>query len=218
MKSLTLPRASMVGAILLAVSGCNAANDTTAAPAPVTVTVTATPSESPAAATTESSSEASSAVESGPRMSSRGNVIKRWGDKGGVGASDGSDARVVEFILNEPAKNFTCTGQYASAPENGVMVAIPAELTLAPGAEAAGFRGDLLHPVQFRFVGADGKTASIDMQTSAALQCVDEEDAPNFNIGDGETTSGLITLDLPASEGTLILDDALMDGGWEWEL
>lgn len=142
-----------------------------------------------------------------------------WGETVTLAPVAENSAPIAQFTFDTPEKGFECTGEYASEPENGVIVAIPVKIELMNGADEYNIQGKDFHQVNFSYVDPQGETKNLDMQTKAALLCVDEDEKPNFDIGDGARTSGMLTFDLPAAEGKLVLTEpGTGKPGWEWTL
>lgn len=207
------------GAALL--TGCAADGGTSSPTVTVTQTVTASPeaAASPAAETaTPSAAPASptpvSAAEGS--FSPRGALVKKPGEMAGLTTPDGES--IVEFTINDISTEVTCTEPDPTAPENGSLVALEAELEVFPGADDQYVDGEILNGGRFRFIGEDGETFSGDLSTLATYSCIPIADLLKTDIGEGEKSSGVILLDVPTESGVLLLEEPMSGNKWEWEL
>lgn len=200
------------GAALL--TGCAADGGTSSPTVTVTQTVTASPeaatspAEEPAAPTTATAAEGS--------ISTRGALVKKPGEMAGLTTPDGES--LIEFTISDITTEVTCTEPEPTAPENGSLVALEAELEVFPGADDQYVDGEILNGGRFRFIGEDGETFSGDLSTLATYSCIPIADLLKTDIGEGEKSSGVILLDVPAESGVLLLEEPMSGNKWEWEL
>ncbi len=200
------------GAALL--TGCAADGGTSSPTVTVTQTVTASPEAAtspaaePAAPTTASAAEGS--------ISTRGALVKKPGELAGLTTPGGES--LVEFTISDISTEVTCTEPDPTAPENGSLVALEAELEVFPGADDQYVDGEILNGGRFRFIGEDGETFSGDLSTLATYSCIPIADLLKTDIGEGEKSSGVILLDVPAESGVLLLEEPMSGNKWEWEL
>lgn len=206
------------GAALL--TGCAADGGTSAPTVTVTQTVTAAPegaapsSEPPASTTAPGSSAAAGTAEGS--LSPRGALVKKPGELAGLTTPDGES--LIEFTISDISTEVTCTEPDPTAPENGSLVALEAELEVFPGADDQYVDGEILNGGRFRFIGEDGETFSGDLSTLATYSCIPIADLLKTDIGEGEKSSGVILLDVPAESGVLLLEEPMSGNKWEWEL
>ncbi|CAM3894702.1 hypothetical protein MIFL109517_09910 [Micrococcus flavus] len=142
--------------------------------------------------------------------------MKQPGEMAGLTTPDGES--LIEFTINDISTEVTCTEPDPTAPENGSLVALEAELEVFPGADDQYVDGEILNGGRFRFIGEDGETFSGDLATLATYSCIPIADLLKTDIGEGEKSSGVILLDVPAESGVLLLEEPMSGNKWEWEL
>ncbi|WP_202380873.1 hypothetical protein [Leucobacter chromiireducens] len=146
-----------------------------------------------------------------PAVSKRGNLIKRVGERGGIGDSEPLE---VEFLVTGITVDPECTGEYPQPSKNGHFVKLDFEV--ATSSEAQGEFGFAF----WKWIRPDGTTANADPgQDGNGYMCLAAgEQLPHY-IGPGESVTGSVVLDVADPEGTLVAQPAYAGstGSWTWE-
>lgn len=149
------------------------------------------------------------------KKSSRGNLIKKLGQRAGFSNESGVDW--VSFTINsiEPV---TCTEPYASAPVNGHLLAVDMSIVSTPEFASANYPVFAVSPYDFRYIDpATGTTFNGSLATVATYSCLPSAAIlPSAGIGPDQKVTGKVILDLPATSGTLVLSQMGGPGGWEY--
>jgi hypothetical protein len=140
-----------------------------------------------------------------PVRTELGNIAKQYGEVASVVGNDG--VTIAEFTVGSPAPA-SCS-RYAQDPVNGRFIRLPVTLKTYDDPTDQLVLLHLAGP--WEYVSADGR--SLEASTSAAVSCAYE--APN-QVGPNRTYEFAVILDVPDRPGSLILNPAFDDGGWEW--
>lgn len=144
-----------------------------------------------------------------PTRSERGNIVKKVGEVGEIG-----DSPEVEFTVTGITVDPVCTREYAQASKYGHFVKLDFDITTTKDAE-----GDF--GLSFwKWINADGTTANADPSTGNGSACLPEAETVPRSIGPAEKVSGSVILDVPSTEGFLVLNPSygVSTGfeSWEW--
>lgn len=146
-------------------------------------------------------------------VNARGNIVKTLGEEGGLFAEDGT--ALYTFAIDAITPDVECTEDYSYDPENGHLTAV--QMRVSTGAVSPDELGYLsVSSYDFQFIGADGLTFT-NVSTIATYSCVDpSSEFPGSQLAPGSQYAGVVLLDLPAANGTLIYQPSISyDGGWE---
>ncbi|UOQ58134.1 DUF4352 domain-containing protein [Leucobacter allii] len=146
-----------------------------------------------------------------PPMSERGNLIKKLGETAGVVYND-DDVNDVELVIKSIVVDAPCTAEYALPSERGHFIRVDMDVVTTPNypntvlAQSNG---------SWKWIDANGTTANSDPATGTGYSCLADGERLPDRIGAGERVTGSVVLDVPTTEGTLVLS---LDGGtgWEW--
>lgn len=149
-------------------------------------------------------------------VSPRGNTIAEIGDFGTLSPVAEPDFPLVKFAVTDITTDFACTSTYAEPPQNGRFMALTMDVETGPAPTFTEYleQGFYISTYSFKFVTPEGTTAN-DV-TGNAYMCLDEQSGLPSEIGPGEKATGLIVLDVPTTEGTVIYEDMASGEGWEW--
>lgn len=189
-KQLTLA-ALAVSALALTACGSSSSDE---APVEVTpVEVKAVPTETPEPTVEDNLTE-------------RGNMPMELGDTGTLTTFE--DKKVVDFTVNS-IKPLECTQEFYEGPENGTMYAVDLSLVTTKDTEphSLNFNG-----FSWKFISTDGTTFNGDLASMATFSCLPESELLPDAIGPGEKMTGLVVLDLPDTEGTLVVTPDYANG------
>lgn len=209
-KSLSI--AALALSATLALTACGTENGAQSGTAPE-----ATESTTPAvtAPTAEPiPAETKPAEESGPAKSDRGNLIMKFGDTGTISSGASGDVQ-TKFTVHS-IKPIACTGEYASAPQNGSVLAV--DITVETTKELAkdSYPKFTLSGYDFKYIANNGTTFNGNLATVATYSCIpDAETFPSDGLGPSEKTRAKIVLDAPATKGILVLQSGL--SGFEYK-
>ncbi|WP_157103277.1 hypothetical protein [Neomicrococcus aestuarii] len=170
----------------------------------------------PSVAAVESSASTSAAPAS-PSKSDRGNLIKEIGQPAGMSATSGEQA--VNFVVKKIDTKVKCNSGFSEKPENGRFVSLLIDVETTKALTEPDFPGAhfSLNAGNWTFISKEGTTFNGNLGTGAAFSCLkDSLTLPN-QIGTAQKASGLVVLDVPSTEGTLIFSH-FADSGWEWTL
>lgn len=146
--------------------------------------------------------------------SERGNLIKEVGQWAGI-AGDTDDLSVV-FRVADIERDFTCTSDWAEAPQNGEYVALTIEVETFPGlADNEWFNDFGITHGDITVFDEDGVREN-DSEGNAWM-CLDQRDELPYGIGPAQKASGQIVIDTSVRSGSIMISNYLIDGGWEWE-
>lgn len=190
------PTAAAALIALLVLTGCSAASTP---PAPSVEPAAPTASDTPTPAPSSDS----------PTTSDRGNLIKDVGDSFGF-AVDGADA--ATFVITSITVDPDCSAEYAESPEFGHFVKLDIE-----GETTAALREDVfIAGGSWSVVADNGTTFNGDPWSYGAVSCLPQTEMLPPIIGPGERVAGAVVLDVPTTQGTIVLD--LGNGAaWEWQ-
>lgn len=161
-----------------------------------------------------------SADSSEGEVSERGNTEASVGDTATISSTDDPDSPVMTFTVSDIEVDPTCTGDYPQDPENGhfMTVDIDAQTGNAEQFEELLMGQDLhISSGSFQFISSDGVTANT-VTSGAAFGCLPQSDYLPSDIGPSETVSGTVVLDVPDTEGILVLKEPMTQLSWEWDV
>ncbi len=153
----------------------------------------------------------------GPPMSPRGNIIAALGDEGIL--SDRTTGKAILTFSVDSIAPIECNSRFGSsyAPENGTIIGVQMRVSTAPElADTTAYFA--VNPNDFVYVGADGLTVN-NVATIATYACreSDSELLTSDQMMPGSQYAGLVILDVPAPNGTLIYLPSTSGGsGFEW--
>lgn len=204
---------------------------------PLTLSLAACGSSSePAAEKSSPSTQASSpAAQASPSSASGGDVQAK--DTGSTspqgnhmlkinepaGLTAGPDKKkFLDFTVKKVTPDFTCPDANASAPTNGHFVAV--EIAVDTGDQAAfdqafkdsGLKQVMLGNPAWTFIDKSGKTIDT-ITTPGTKRCIPVTQYIS-NVGPSEKKEGLVVLDVPSTEGSLVLEDFSSGNKWEIEI
>lgn len=110
-----------------------------------------------------------------------------------------------------------CPNPDANPPENGYFVALKANVEASSAYSSVENDLQIDNPLRWRMIDSGGETVALDLGTAPALFCLDGTGGL-AKAAPGEHSSGLVVLDLPELNGTLIHEEHYSDTGWEWQL
>lgn len=123
-------------------------------------------------------------------------------------------------MVSDIKKNIVCEADYPVKSANGHLIALKMDIDVKkefaePDYPELTFSADAS---SWSFVSKKGTTFNGELGTDAAFNCLDDKKTlPWRGIGPAQKASGLVVLDVPALEGTLIFHHQ-GQAGWEWEL
>jgi hypothetical protein len=200
-----------VTAAVLTLAGCAGDGASEALTPSTSASLPAASSETAGAETTESS-------ETGPPRSPRGNIIKSFGEEGGIFDMATQEKLVLTHVVDSITP-IACTEPYAEPAENGHLVAVALRVATLPEMAQEDWASYFQVSGQdFQFIGPDGVTVT-QLSTRATYGCLPERELfPQVNLSPGSQYRGAVVLDLPAPNGTLIYAPFSFGGqlGWEW--
>lgn len=145
--------------------------------------------------------------------SERGNLIKEFGQGAGLSNEDGD--QVVDFVVNSITP-VTCTGEFATAPVNGNMLALDVSIKTYPELADDPYPIFTLSPYQMKVIAPNGTTSNADLASPATYSCLpDGELIPSAGLGPAENVTGKILIDSEVPSGTLVIS-AGPGAGWEY--
>lgn len=187
----------------LMLTGCGSADPATAPDiTPISTSASATPS--PSASTPEG------------KTSDRGYLVKEVGDIAGMTNAAGD--QTVTFVVKKVDRHPKCTSIHAAKPENGNLIGLQIDVQTFKELNDPAYPGQgfWASAASWKFVSKEGITFNGDLGTPSAYNCLPKAQMLPGEIGPAQKATGWVILDVPATEGTLILDAG--GGGWEWEL
>jgi hypothetical protein len=205
MRTTTLRPLAIAGAAALALTACGN-------------TVTKNSAAGPTLPATDTSATATtSASPTGPKTNDRGNIVKALGEEGGV--TNPAGEQLLTFAIDAITVDPPCTPDwedYGTPVDPGRhLVSVQTRISTSPAVTDSDFL--TLSGYDFRLIGADGITVG-SLDSAATYGCL--EDAQEFTsdtLGPGQMYVGAIILDVPAANGTLVLDPSWgQTGGWEY--
>lgn len=153
-------------------------------------------------------------------VSERGNAEMAVGETAKVFPIGDPENPVLTFTVTAIETDPTCTADYPQEPENGHFLAvdIEAETGSAEQFEELLMGQDFhLSPGSFEFIGRDGITANTVI-SGPAFGCLPPSESLPSDIGHSETVSGSVVLDVPQTEGILVLEEPMTQKSWEWDV
>jgi hypothetical protein len=208
-KSLSI--AALALTATLALSACGTENGAQSGTAPE-----ASESTSPAvsAPTAEPIPSETATTDAGPAKNDRGNIVMKFGDIGTISSGASGDVQ-TKFTVHS-IKPIACTGEYASAAQNGSVLAV--DITVETTKELAkdSYPKFTLSGYDFKYIANNGTTFNGNLSTTATYSCIpDAETFPSGGLGPSEKTRAKIILDAPATKGILVLESGL--SGFEYK-
>lgn len=157
-------------------------------------------------------------AEDGPARSSRGNLIGKVGDVATISPTSDPELDLVTFAITEITPDFACTASYTEPPLNGHYVGIAMDVATAADPEfTEHLYGSLfVSPHSFKYVTAEGTTANDAVGN--AYSCLDETQTLPSDIGPGEQVTGMVVLDVPTTDGTIVFEESTTGQAWEWDI
>lgn len=193
--------------VVLALSGC-------ASSVPLTA-----PDVTPVAKGSATTSPAASPSAPSAKMSDRGYFTKEVGQAAFEVNTKGKT--IVKFVVTDIDLKLKCTGEYAGPPDNGNLVGIKMDVQTFKELNDPEYPGMTFlggHPSSWKFISKAGTTFNGQLGTGGAGVCLGETETLPQSIGPAQKATGWIVVDLPATEGILILEGSGGVGGWEWHL
>lgn len=179
-----------------------------------------TPFDVPPATAESVASEPSTAepTEEGPERSARGNLVGEVGDVATISPTADPDLDLVTFSVTEIIPGVACTQSYAEPPQNGHYVGLRMDVATAADPEfTEHMYGSLfISPHSFKYVTSEGTTANDAVGN--AYTCLGETETLPSDIGPGEQATGLVVLDLPTTDGTIVFEEMSTGQAWEWQI
>lgn len=174
--------------------------------------VTPMPTVAPIESSTPSPSQNDSTT------NSRGNLEKSVGDEAGVMTAEGE--AIYTFKVNSITPDIQCTQEYATAPENGHFVAVDMDVVTsnAQMMEENYMSDVFITPSSWSFISAEGTVFNGDLGTVASFSCLGDETTLAMSIGPDQKANGIVLLDVPNLEGTLVYEEPGMFGGFEYKI
>ncbi|OTA26690.1 hypothetical protein B9G54_03690 [Alloscardovia macacae] len=151
-----------------------------------------------------------------PQKSARGNIIKHIGETAAACSDQNCSTPAAQWTVTNITIDATCTGEYATAPENGHFVALDIDASVSSSTDASLYLG--ASGGWWTYFTKDGTQLNLDPRSGASLSCVSENEALPSQISTGAKASGKVILDVPSTDGYLVYS---MDGtgkGWEYPL
>lgn len=136
--------------------------------------------------------------------SDRGNLIFSVGDEIDLSA-DGIPW--ATFKIDKITDKVKCTEEWADPRTKGRTL-IGMTVSVRTEADSSGLRDDFyLSGLSWRFVDTNNVVFNGDLATDVTYSCLDESKILPALIGPGTKSKGLILLEVPSREGTLLSDD-----------
>ncbi|MFB2571356.1 hypothetical protein [Micrococcus sp. IITD107] len=126
---------------------------------------------------------------------------------------------LLDFRINKITADPRCTGDPSAEPENGHFIVLDVEIETFDGVRAATYEsGFTMLPMEFKTIGADGKTSNADPGTFGAFSCLRDAEQLPGELGDNESAEGQLVLDVADPSGTLVYENMFIEtgGAWEW--
>jgi hypothetical protein len=198
----SLASLALVATVGLALAGCSSPQASSPAAPNVAPVGGSTPTPS-ASATAEA------------KKSSRGNLIKALGQ--GAGTFDPVTKKQLSTFVVKSIEPVKCTEPYATPAENGHLYAVDISIVTTPELADQPFPEFWISSNDFKFIDpATGTTYNGNLSSVATFSCLPSTALiPQGGVGPDEKVTGKIILDLPATKGTLVLQNA-GSGGWEY--
>ena len=202
-------------ALMLALAGCGAG--TTAS-----TSASELKANPPAEASTSKAKEAgkptTKETSTEPKTNARGNIVAKVGQVGSLTATDTSKTLMTFKVMKIDPK-FKCNAEYASPPENGHVLAVTLDVTVAKakdaGVDPAQLHfGSMMWGIRAKVIKPNGETEN---GAKHMLFCVKDSQALPDDIGPGEHAKGIIAIDTSQTKGAVVLSPEVFgDGGWEY--
>jgi len=150
--------------------------------------------------------------------SSRGNIVKEFGQGANITDTLHGDKEIVNFSINSIAPG-TCTEQYAQAPTNGNIVIVDVSAETKPELADAIMKSFTLSGYDFKYIADNGTTFNGNLASTATYSCIPAaETFPSAGMGPGEKITAKVVLDVPAAHGILVLKAPGSNTvGWEYK-
>lgn len=150
--------------------------------------------------------------------SPRGNLIGEVGEVATINPTSDPELDLVTFSITEIVPDLVCTAPYAEPPQNGHYVGLSMDVATATNPEfTEHLYGNLfIASHSSKYVTAAGTTANDAVGNS--YMCLDETQTLPSDIGPGEQVTGMVVLDLPATDGTVVFEEMSTGQTWEWEM
>ncbi|MEE1619787.1 hypothetical protein ACQ7DA_00100 [Zafaria sp. J156] len=127
---------------------------------------------------------------------------------------------IVDFVVKDVDLALKCTEQFAEKAENGRLIGLhlDVETHKALGGEDQWIKTFDASAHTWTFVSAAGTTFNGSLATMPSFFCLADAETLPFDIGPAQKASGVVVLDVPEAEGTLIFEPYGDGLGWEWEI
>ncbi|GAB3349923.1 hypothetical protein GCM10027300_13400 [Modestobacter lapidis] len=148
-----------------------------------------------------------------PATNERGNLVKGFGEEGGITSPTGE--QLLTFAVDSITPDAPCTGKYAEPAENGHIIAIALRVSTSAALTADNYIS--VSPYDFKFIGSDGITVD-ELATAATYSCFDSDQTfTSDGLGPAQMYVGNVVIDAPEAAGTLVFDPSWGQmGAWEY--
>lgn len=153
-----------------------------------------------------------------PSLNSRGNLEKAVGEEAGIMTADGE--AIYTFKVNSITPDVQCTQEFATSPENGHFVAVDMDVVTSNAQiMEENYMSDVyVTPSSWKFISAEGTVFNGDLGTGASFSCLGDETTLASSIGPDQKANGIVLLDVPNLDGTLVYEDFGLSGGFEYKI
>lgn len=151
-----------------------------------------------------------------PKTNSRGNLVKRIGDKASVSGDDGKE--LANWTVTGINLSPQCTESYQAPVKNGHLVALDVQVNTT-----SKLHGSMYDPFHigsgslWKYIGKDGSLWNGDLLNESTVSCMPSTEMLPSDIGPGAKAQGKVILDLPQTDGSLVFSPVEGDG-WEYPL
>lgn len=158
------------------------------------------PSKAPSATTTSKTPDE-------PKTNERGHLVKKLGQKAGLGEGKGSVTFAIDRVTVDPP----CE-EYGEKPTSGHTLVLDIRVATGNDPDIASAVSFLLDISNFAELSRDGVT-----RPAEDGYCATTDDGLPETYGVNQKYRGQIELVVPEANGTLILANEMSNaGGWEW--
>ena len=152
-----------------------------------------------------------------PKLSSRGNIVKKVGEEAGITGEDGKD--VADWTVTGINPNPTCSNPANQQPEHGHFIEFDITATTTENYDPMKYGSlDVGTAYRWQFIQKDGTQWNGMPGSTAAESCMTQTDKLPDSLNQGAKAQGKVIFDVPSLEGTLYYPQMGKAEGWEYPL
>lgn len=154
-----------------------------------------------------------------PSKNTRGNLVKHIGETAGIRKSESPETLIAQWKVNSITIDQQCTVENHEPPADGHhLVGLDIDVSTTKDFTEPEHSVLLLgSPFVWKFISSDGTLSNSMLSSSSSENCLPPEQLLPNNIGQGLRAHGIVVLDVPSTDGSLLYSEG-PSNGWEYPL